>query len=260
MVSSTSPLSLQINHTHDQSPNLWFGTRYPQETKRYGAAFLQSTEEYQGWRLIRLPAINHQFFAGILGGRKDLNHKTVYLPDKHTFYFKDNDGLFKPTTEQKLQCYLASLLMKCAEEMPATVDRQKLIVDYRSPETLKQITHQARAILQVEAEFFESGINHRKEGRESMVAVTRHFVTASIKPEDNAVVTIDDVYQAYLLFCEEKGVKGASRNAFKQLIGDSVREEHGLGIRNDLRDASGCWRRGWKGITLNKGRFQSANN
>jgi hypothetical protein len=91
-----------------------------------------------------------------------------------------------------------------------------------------------------------------------MLAVTRHFVTANIQSELNAVVTIDDVYAAYLMFCEEKGVKGASRNAFKKLIGDSVREEHGIGIRNDLRDASGCWLRGWKGIRLSE-RFVTNN-
>jgi hypothetical protein len=259
MVPNSSPLNLQLDCNHLPSPNKWFAERYPAETKQYGHAFLQSMEEQQGWRMIRLPAINHQFFAAILGGRKDLGHKTVYLPEKHTFYFKDHDGLFKPTTEQKLQTYLACLMMKCAESMPSTVDRHQLTVEYRSPENLKTITKHARSILQVDADFFESGNNRRKEGRESMLAVTRHFVSTTIHPENNAVVTIDDVYAAYLLFCEEKGFKGASRNAFKKLIGDSVRDEHGIGIRNDLRVA-GCWRRGWKGITLKHGRMETANN
>lgn len=260
MVSQPSPLSLQINHTQDVSPNLWFSTRFPNETKQYGSAFLQSIEPHQGWKLIRLQSINHHFFAAILGGRKELNHRVVYLPEKHTFYFKDYDGFFKPTTEQKLQTLSACWLMKCAEDMPTTVDRQKLIVEYRSAHSLRTISQLARSVLQVDEEFFGTGINYRKEGRESMIDVTRRFVTTTIQPANNAEVSIDDVYAAYLLFCEEKEVKGATRNAFKQLIADSVREEHGLGIRNDLRDASGCWRRGWRGITLKKGRNSIADN
>lgn len=257
---SASPLNLQVNHT-GISPNQWFAERYPLQTKQYGAAFLQSVEEHQGWKLIRLQSINQQFFAAILGGVQRLGHRVVYLRDSACFFFKDADGLFKPTTEQKLQTYLACLLMKCAEEMPATVDRQKLIVDYRTPDRLKQITYLARSILEVSNSFFDpKNGNIRINAPESHHSVARFFLVQTVQEAEQDTVTLNDLYDHYVSYCRSTKVDGVQRNEFKKLISETVREEFGVALRHDLRDDAGKWRRGWKGLKLKNDRFQLSMN
>ena len=79
------------------TPNAWFVSRFPEQYERFGSPFL----EIHGPQII-CASINIDFFAAILGGRKDLSHQVIYYEPEMAWYFKDSDAIFKQTTVERL--------------------------------------------------------------------------------------------------------------------------------------------------------------
>ena len=125
-------LSSERNHHRQTSqpaktPNDWFCQRYPNQFEKYCSPFLELVEPADNFTVQILPlSINLDFFAGVLGGRRDLGHHVIYFEPEMQWYFRDSDGIYKPTTAEKLGNLYRGLMMKCAQDMLPNVHKLNL--------------------------------------------------------------------------------------------------------------------------------------
>ena len=258
----TNPLMLKLQRYNEAeaftfgakqptTPSEWFSMKFPTATMSFGTPFLERCYIVNGFNCLTVESINHDFFAALLGGDDRLNHKTVYYIPEATFYFRDNDNCFYPVDEVKLKLLVSALLMRCAEEMPGTVDRGSLIVECRADKHLTAIVKKARFVLAADASFFTADSpNQRVEGPETDKHVARCFAERVLERKPNERLTVQQTYEAFQRYCEQNGLVVVNRKAFKQLMGEVVREEYGIGIRNDLLDEQGKYHRGWTGLAV----------
>lgn len=130
-----------------KTPNAWFVARYREQFEQYCSPFLELSEPVDGFSFNTVPAtLNTDFFAAVLGGRRDLGHHVVYFESEMCWYFKDSDGVFKPTTAEKLANLYRGLLMRCAQEMPANVHKLNLVHEFRSDRVAKSVVQRAKSI------------------------------------------------------------------------------------------------------------------
>ena len=61
---------------------------------------------------------------------------------------------------------------------------------------------------------------------------------------------MNECFERFSEYCHNHDVEPVQRRQFKQLIVETVREEFGLGLRNDLKNAEGNYLRGWKGLAV----------
>src|ERR1700735_2666666 len=109
------------------TPNEWFAQKYPEQLKKYGSPFLEFSQPMDALTFQILPvSINIDFFGGVLGGRRDLDHHVIYYQPEMERYFKDSDSIYKTTSPDKLGNLFRALLMKCLSEMPGNVHKLNL--------------------------------------------------------------------------------------------------------------------------------------
>ena len=235
------------------TPSEWFARRFPAEVQRWGCPFLEAVEEGRvtGRKLITAVAMNDCFFAAALSDSQ-LGHSVVfYEPEQQWFFLEPRDGQYHPTSEPKLMNLLSCLLVRCAEEMPSTVDKVNLFVKFRSDEALKAVIKRARSILAADSSFFSVTSPHRRiEGPELTSQAARMFVNLAVEPKAEGKMTVNETYNAFRRFCTNNGLTAVERRQFKQLVVDVIREEFGIGLRHDLEDAGGRNQRGWTGVAL----------
>src|ERR1039458_2705706 len=128
-----------------KTPNAWFGRRYGEQIEKFGSPFLELVDNVTNQVLPIV--INQDFFAGVLGGRRDLGQHTIYFEGEMQWYFKDSDGIYKPTSPEKLANLYRALLLKCAEQMPPQVHKLNLFHEFRSDKTAKAVVYRAKSIL-----------------------------------------------------------------------------------------------------------------
>ena len=86
-------------HQEPKTPNEWFVQRYPWSYENHGSPFLELVQPIDQFTVQVMPiTINHDFFAAVLGGRKDLGHHVIYFEPEMQWYFRDADGIYKTTT------------------------------------------------------------------------------------------------------------------------------------------------------------------
>ena len=235
------------------TPSEWFAGRFPAEVKRWGCPFLEAVEEDRvtGRQHITAVELNDNFFASTLSDSQ-LGHSVVfYEPEQQWFFIEPRDGLYHPTSESKLMNLLSCLLVRCAEEMPSTVDKVNLFVKFRSDETLKAVIKKARSVLAADATFFSTTSPHRRiEGIELPAQAARRFIQSTVKPKPGQVLSIGDCYAGFEGFCRNNGVEPVAKKAFKQLVVEIIREEFSVGFRSDLKNTEGRYLRGWKGLAV----------
>lgn len=240
------------------TPSEWFARRFPAEVKRWGCPFLEAVVEdvQTGRKLVTAVSMNCSFLAAALSDCQLGHSVAFYDPEQQWYFLEPRDGCYHPTTEAKLMILLSSLLVRCAEEMPANVDKINLFVKFREEERLKAVVKQARSILAADSTFFSpTSPFKRVEGPEQHGRMARQFVGQTIKPQPGQVLTVSDCYAEFEGFCRNHGVEPVQRRLFKQLVVDIIKEEFGLGIRSDLKTAEGSCQRGWKGLAVeNAGR------
>jgi len=238
-------------------PNRWFSDKFPEQAQQYGAAFLEGAYTDSNGLKRFIPAyLNEDFFAALLGGDKRLGHHVVYCLQEETFYFFDyRVDAYCPTTEQKLKVLISNYLIHCSQECGALIDVTNPLVKFRNEDVLESIIVKAKAVLEAERFYFRGNHGHRRcvDGRyieadeEPAYAV---FVKKAIVHEPEGKVTVADAFHRYYEFCKSQGQQPLTRQEFKHLVAEVIREEFNIGLRHDVLTASGKQSHGWYGVRL----------
>jgi hypothetical protein len=233
------------------TPNEWFAQRYPEQIKRFGSPFLELHQAVDPLTVQILPvSINIDFFAGVLGGRKDLRHHNIYFEPEMQWYFLDSDGIYKSTSAEKLANLYRALMMKCAEEMPGNVHKLNLFQEFRSDRTSKAVVQRAKNISQADASFFSTeSKNIRIKGPELFERVARVFVEEMLSAEPGQILKLQEAYTFFRGLLKQRNLPDVTKTEFKYTVGPLIRDQFNVALRNDLgTDEGGV--RGWKGVRL----------
>lgn len=233
------------------TPNEWFAQKYPEQIKKFGSPFLELSQPLDQFRVQIMPvSINLDFFAGVLGGRKDLGRHVIYYQPEMDWYFKDADGIYKPTTACKLANLYRALLMKCAGEMPGNIHLLNLFHEYRSEKISKSVILRAKSILQADASFFSAeSKNQRVKGPELFERVARVFVEEMLSAEPGQILKLQEAYTFFRGLLKQRNLPDLTKADFKCIIGPLIRDQFNVALRNDLV-GEGKELRGWKGVKL----------
>lgn len=253
--------SYSSNETAHESatndPNQWFADKFPEQARQYGPAFMEGTwNDADGLRRFIPAYLNEDFFAAILGGDKTLGHQVVWCPPEETFYFFDyRVDAFCPTTEAKLKLLLSNYLVRCSQNCRSFVDITNLMVRFRQDEGLQRIVDKAKAVLEADRPFFQGADGQRRfiDGKHvepNEEPSYRLFVKQTIVREPAATVTLQDAFHRYFQFCRDHQMQPLTRQEFKGLIAEVIREEFNLGLRHDIPGENGKQRHGWFGVRL----------
>ena len=91
-------------------------------------------------------------------------HKVIYLESESQFYYLDQpSNIFKPTSDEKLGNLLRAYLIRCAEELPNTVHKLNLFLEFRSDKTIRAVVHRAKSILAADHTFFGVESKHQRQ-------------------------------------------------------------------------------------------------
>jgi hypothetical protein len=234
------------------TPNAWFGRRYDNQIMMYGSPFLELTESADKFTTRCIPvSINLDFFAGILGGRADLNHHVVYYEPELAWYYKESDGIYRITTSDKLAVLYRALMMKCAEDMLPNVHKLNLFHEWRSDHIAKAIVQRAKSILAAGPDFFSAtSTNQRIKGPELYERLIRVLVETMLETREGACLTVTQAYNAFCQLAQQRGLGMLKRSMFKELMRELIRDRYGMALRNDVQDAEMHQQQAWKGLKL----------
>jgi len=234
------------------TPNSWFVKRYPWAFEQFGSPFLELTEATDAFTVkTQLVSINTDFFAAVLGGRRDLGHHVVYLESEMAWYFKNSDGVFKPTTAEKLANQYRALLMKCAEEVPASVNVLNLFHEFRSDKVAKAVVQRAKSVLAADSSFFSPTSPHQRiRGVELHERFARRFVDELLTGQPGNVLLMADAYERFLQLLKLQNLEPVKRCEFKAMVTPLMKERFDICLRNDLRIDERTGVRGWKHVAL----------
>ena len=235
------------------TPSEWFGKLFPRIQQRFGPAFLESVSVApDGQKKLNPVSMNEDFMAGTLGGDERLQHRVIYFQPEQTWHFYDpRNHMFSPTSEEKLRLLTSQLILKCAQEMPASVDIGPLFNRFRADDSLKAIVKKAKALLSTDEAFFcPESPNHRAKGPETHERLARMFIKKSIKPEPMKTLTVRDCFELFCSFCKASGIQPVERRFFTPMVEDLVREEFSLNLRKDVLGDNQRMQRGWKGLSV----------
>jgi hypothetical protein len=234
------------------TPSEYFSKMFPEQAKIWGCPFIELAEDRSdGLKKINPLAPNLDFLAAILGGDSRLGHKVIYLEgEMQWYYLEPRNGIFKPTSAEKLSNLLRALLVRCAEELPDSVHKLNLFLEFRSDKTIRAVIHRAKSILAAEYTFFSVESKHqRQKGVEVHERLARVFVEQVLERQAGEVLTLTN---AYLYFCEYlrgRGMVPVKRSIFKGMFTPLIRDAFKLGLRNDVIDqATNHQTAGWKGL------------
>lgn len=232
------------------TPSEWFSQKFPRQAKIHGCPFIEAREQVSGVLVKVTPVgINHDFFGAVLGGDDLIGPKVIFFEPDLTFYFQDRDGVFKPTSEQKLENLLRAYLMRCAEELPGNVEKLNLFLEFRSDANVRTVIKRAKSILAAEHTFFSVDSNNaRQKGPELDERLARQFVQHALTREPTMILTVTDAFSCYTQFLKSKDISPPRRELFKGLLAPIVRDEFDLGLRNDLPGSDNKQKAGWKGL------------
>ena len=222
---------------------------YPNAYQNHGSPFLELTGQLDPFTAQILPVtLNVDFFASVLGGRKDLGHAVIYYEPELQWYFKDADQIYRPTTAEKLMNLYRALMMKCCQEMPPNVHKLNLFQEFRSDKTAKLIVQRAKSVLAADLSFFSAdSANLRVRGVELFERLARRFVEEMLTAETGQILKVNHAFAVFRGLLKERELPDIKRSEFKAVMVPMVKEQFNVGLRNDLDEAGG---RGWKGVKL----------
>lgn len=246
------PPRFSFDKTEPKTPNEWFGQRYPEAYQNHGSPFLELVQPIDQFTVQVMPiTLNHDFFGSVLGGRKDLGHHVIYFEPEMQWYFLDWDGVYKPTTAEKLQNLYRALLMKCAGEMPANVHKLNLFHEWRSDRTSKLIVQRAKSILAADQSFFSAtSPNQRVKGPELYERLMRVLVETMLQPSEGGCLTVTQAYQVFCQLAQQHSLNQLKRSMFKEMMRDLIKDKFGMSLRNDVPDHENRHQQAWKGLRL----------
>lgn len=74
------------------------------------------------------------------------------------------------------------------------------------------------------------------------------FVKKVIVKDQNARLTIGDAFHSYYQFCKAQKLKDLTRQEFKHLVAEVIREEFRIRLRHDILNDEGKQNHDWLGI------------
>jgi hypothetical protein len=81
--------------------------------------------------------------------------------------------------------------MRCAEELPESVGKLNLFLEFRSDKTIRAAIHRAKSILAADSEFFGVDSKYqRQKGFEIHERLTRVFVEQALERTPGEVLTV----------------------------------------------------------------------
>lgn len=241
------------------TPSYWFASQYPQAAKTFGSPFLEVPliiTHLDGTTYTQvIPShINEDFFAAILSGKPDLNHRTIYYLPENTFYYKDHDAIYYPVPEERLALLLSNQLMRCATAMDGRIRIERLVGEFRDKEQLRAIVKKAKTILSVDKDFFSpASPNRRLDGPERLGQSINCFVANRIVEKQGYLLIKD----ALARFNQEERLN-PDRRKIKPVLVQAVYQRFGQGLRHDLQDNQGNKCHGWTNLSLLE--VQTRNN
>ena len=238
-----------------RTPNEWFVQRYPFAYEKHGSPFLEVVEPLDQFLVQVLPiSINLDFFAAVLGGRRDFGHHVIYYESELAWYFRDSDGIYKTTTAEKLANLYRALMMKAVQDMPQSVHKLNLFHEWRSDKTAKAVVQRAKSILAADSSFFSPTSPHQRiKGQELQERVARRFVESLLTAEPGKVLLLADAYSVFLRLAKQQNLEPVKRSDFKAMVVPIVQEQFGVRLRNDLRIDERSGVRGWKNVKMVSG-------
>jgi len=239
-------------YTKPTTPSEWFSCKFPDHARIWGCPFIELVEDRaDGLKKINPLAPNLDFLAAILGGDERMGHKVIHLEGEMQWYFLDQpSSIFKPTTTEKLGNLLRALLMRCAEELPDSVHKLNLFLEFRSDKIIKAVLHRAKSILAADHTFFAvDSKNERLKGVEVHERLARVFVEQALEREPGQILTLTNAYLIFTEYLKLKEMVPVRRSMFKGMLAPLVRDAFDLGLRNDIIDqATQKQTAGWKGL------------
>ena len=245
---SKNDLFSQYRTKEPFTPSSWFSHKFPDQ-QPYGSPFLEAEfTNLNGLTRITPVAINEDFFAAILGGNQHLKHKVIFhLPERKFLFLDWKAGYFVETTEEKLKLLLSQLLLKCAQEMPPTIDLQNLFLEFRHEKTLNSIIKKARGILAADENFWKTSPCPRKPQKHEELAILFSKTAIEFCPAE--ILTVNQCYESFTLYCISRGAEAINRHDFNGLMKKVLKREFKLGLRHDLIPAhQKTPAKGWKGL------------
>ena len=234
------------------TPSEWFSKMFPEQARIHGCPFIELVQDVaDGLRRINPLAQNLDFLAAVLGGDSKLGHKVIYLEGEMQWYYLDSrDKLFKPTSDEKLANLLRALLIRCAEELPDTVHKLNLFLEFRSDKAIRAIIHRAKSILAADHTFFSVESKHqRQKGPEIHERLARVFVEQVLEREPGEFLTLSNAYLIFTEFLKLKAMVPVKRTVFKGMFCPLIRETFNVGLRHDIISPETQKQGdGWKGI------------
>jgi NAD-dependent SIR2 family protein deacetylase len=147
------------------TPSEWFSKMFPAHARIWGCPFIELVQDLSdGLKRVNPMAQNLDFLGAILGGDEKMGHKVIYLEGEMQWYYLDQpSNIFKPTTDEKLANQLRALLIRCAEELPDTVHKLNLFLEFRSDKAIRAVVHRAKSILAADHTFFSVESKHQRQ-------------------------------------------------------------------------------------------------
>jgi hypothetical protein len=197
-------------------------------------------------------ALNHDFFAGLLGGDVKLNHSVIYYEPEMQFYYREPvQNIYKPTTAEKLQNYYRAMLLRCAQELNGETDKLNLFAEFRSDKNARAVTNRAKSILAADHTFFSATSPHQRiKGPELHERLMRNLVETMLESRAEACLTVTQAYDVFCRLAEQRQLSPLKRSLFRENMRDLVRERYGLALRNDVPDTENRHQQAWRGLAV----------
>jgi hypothetical protein len=135
------------------------------------------------------------------------------------------------------------------------VDITNLVIRFRNEDVLQRITEKAKAVLEDDRLFFQDKGGHRRYVDSKHIEPNEEpsyqlFVKKAIMREPGGKVTVADAFHQYYEFCKSQGQPPLTRQEFKHLVAEVIREQFNIGLRHDVLTESGKQGHGWYGVRL----------
>jgi hypothetical protein len=246
---------------HDDSnpvndANLWFVGMFPEAVKLFGPGFLQASYVDVDALPRCIPMeLNEDAWASALSDHR-LGHQVVYYTPENAWWFLDyRVDAFCVTSEAKLYALLSNFLIRCSQDCGSLVDIRPLVTDFRRPEILKRVIERAKALLAADVSFFSGERGHRRMVNGKIIEPTAKpsyelFVQKNLTKQPASAVTVTDAFHQYFTFCREQKMNPLTRQEFRSMVVEIVREEFGCGLRHDVVGKNGKQTEGWVGLGI----------
>lgn len=234
-----------------ESASHWWCLMFPDQVRVYGCPFLEESRTDELGLVSKAPlSANLDCLAACLGGDERLGHRVIFYEPEQQFYFYDpRTQMFHATTGAKLMNLLRGLLVRCAGAIKGDRARFQLFHVLRSDQVTKQVINRAKSILAASPDFFGVDSPHQRvQGPEIHQRIAQVFVE-QIERDPGQILTLKCAYDLFCQFLKQKNMPVLTRAEVKVMLGELIREQYGLGLRNDLVSVeSQVQQCGWKGL------------